>query len=238
MGSFTIKLNTGDVKLALTEKYESTDYTTYLMVNELPAFDLNEYTSFLNDAKFDNESTSYEDDGVDKDPQTGELNVIYYFKYTFFLKNVGTVPAYYTMTFNITDNIKPTNVTYGYDDILRVKFYKNDAATDEHESETYAKRIRSGENQYVDDRGNPIYSELKYQEEGTPGFYGYCTNFENDTRIFTISNDDKAFMPGETRRLTVVTWLDGNDSQAIKNAPQGGSLKLGLNINATEYFED
>lgn len=235
VGSFTIKLNTNDVKLSLSEKYAFEENTTYLMVNELPSFDLNEYSTFLNDAKFDNEETTYEE-AIDKDPQTGEVNVIYYFKYTFYLKNVGTVPANYAMTLHITDNVKPANVSYGYDDILRIKFYDNEGASEDHDNETYAKRIRNGQNKYVDEEGNPIYSELKYGEAGTSDFYGYCTNFENDTTIFTKTAYN--FEPGKIQRFTMIMWLDGNDTQSVGDAPDKGSIKLGLNINASQYFED
>ena len=44
------------------------------------------------------------------------------------------------------------------------------------------------------------------------------------------------FVPGESRRLTMLMWLDGNDTQAKGDAPRDGSIKLGLNINATEYI--
>ncbi len=233
VGSFTIKMNANEVKLSLSQTKVFEEETTYLMVDELPSFDINEYLNFVDDEKFDNEETTYED-GIDKDPRTGEANCLYYFKYTFYVQNVGVIPANYTMTLNITDNIKPTNVAYGYDDILRVKFYDNDAESDEHDNVVYAKRIRNGEAQYTDESGEPIYSELIYGEEGSPNYLGYCTNFENESTIFTSFREN--FVPGESRRLTMLMWLDGNDTQAKGDAPRDGSIKLGLNINATEYI--
>lgn len=235
VGSFTIKMDSSEVRLALSETKSFEQETSYLMVDELPSFDINEYATFVNDAKIDSDELTYKD-AMDVDPKTGKANSIYYFKYTFYVKNVGTVPANYTMTLNITDNVKPTNVAYGYDDILRIKFYDNEANSDEHSygDTVYAKRIRNGENVYTDDQGNPIYSELIYGEEGSSTYLGYCTNFENDSVIFTKYREN--FVPGASRRLTMLMWLDGNDSQAKGEAPNGGSIRLGLNINATEYF--
>lgn len=233
VGSFTIKMNSNEVKLSLSQTKSFEEETTYLMVDELPSFDINEYINFVDDEKFDNEETTYED-GLDKDPRTGEANALYYFKYTFYVKNVGTIPANYTMTLNITDNIKPSNVAYGYDDILRVKFYDNEAESLDHDFEVYAKRIRNGENKYTDSTGEPIYSELVWGEEGSSTFAGYCTNFENDSTVFTSFREN--FVPGESRRMTMLMWLDGNDTQANGDAPRDGSIRLGLNINATEYI--
>lgn len=234
VGSFTVKMNSNEVKLALSQTKSFDEGTTYLMVDSLPSFDINEYITFVDDAKFDTEETTYKD-ALDIDPRTGKANSIYYFKYTFYVKNVGEIPANYTMTLNIADNVKPSNVSYGYDDILRIKFYDNEADSEEHsyDDKIYAKRIRNGENQYTDSEGNPIYSELIYGEEGSADFVGYCTNFENDTTIFTKFREN--FVPGASRRFTMVMWLDGNDSQAKGDSPDGGSLRLGLNINATEH---
>ena len=39
---------------------------------------------------------------------------------------------------------------------------------------------------------------------------------------------------GEVRKYTVVTWLEGFRSSNDKLAPEGASIKLGVEINAYE----
>ena len=243
VGSFTVKLRQTNVKLALTQdsisatdgKTESqgTDTkhnTTYLMVSSLPAFEVHTDGKLQNHDTIDNEDTDYTI-GALINPKTGNTEYLYYFKYTFFVKNIGSVIANYTFDLRISENQRPTNVnSYGYDDLLRVRLYEN--SDDQHNYETYAKPARSGTQGHVNDKGEMVYDELIASTSDK-----YATSFIDDTLILEKEITD--FNPGEYKRYTILTWLEGTDPQCDGQAPSGGSIKLEIGIEAHESrYED
>jgi hypothetical protein len=243
VGSFTVKLRQTNVKLALTQdsisatdgKTESqgTDTkhnTTYLMVSSLPAFEVHTDGKLQNHDTIDNEDTDYTI-GALINPKTGNTEYLYYFKYTFFVKNIGSVIANYTFDLRISENQRPTNVnSYGYDDLLRVRLYEN--SDDQHNYETYAKPARSGTQGHINDKGEMVYDELIASTSDK-----YATSFIDDTLILEREITD--FNPGEFKRYTILTWLEGTDPQCDGQAPSGGSIKLEIGIEAHESrYED
>ena len=234
VGSFTIKLQQNGVKLTMPLKQSEQEGSTYLVTNSLPKFDFNTNSRLLNHDKIDNENSSYLDDGAFIDPQTQEVVSLYYFKYTFFVRNIGTVPARYNFAINLVDNTRPTNVAYGYDDLMRIRVYENDGNNPtDHNYDTYAKRIRTGEAVYEDDDGNPIYQETVAGDPNDPDFPGFATLFENETLLVNRQNIPLGI--GDLMRYTVVFWLEGTDSQCEGEVvPEGGSIKMEVRITANE----
>lgn len=235
VGSFTVKIQNNDVKLALSSKSDLSDSSTYMMVNNLPSFELNTNSELQDHDRIDNPNTSYLDDGCLKDPNTGEVTALYFLKQTFYVTNIGTIPARYEFKITITENNKPGNVAYGYDDLLRVRLYENPKDSEEHNYETFAKRVRDGEASAQDEDGNWIYQEYVSVVPSDPDYHKFCTNFENQSTIVTKSV--KGFGIGDSTRYTVLLWLEGYDNEAERNkdvVPEGGSIKLEVNVTGYE----
>ena len=238
VGSFTVKLRQSNVKLMLTQDTLSatdgkteldganTDNgSTYLMVSSLPSFELHTDTRLQDHERYDNADTDYMD-GALINPRTEKVVSLYYFKYTFFIKNIGQVSADYQFNLRIAENQQPTNTHgYGYDDILRVRLYEN--VGDTHNYKTYAKPPRDGAEGHLDEFGNMVYEERI--SKANPQ---YATNFIDASNITTLEQSE--FKKGEYIRYTILVWLEGSDPQCEKQAPTGGSIKLEVSITAEE----
>ena len=232
VGSFTVKLRQSNVKLALTKNNDTSKSTSFLLVNELPSFDLATNNDLLNHAQIDNHSTDYLL-GATFDKKTKEPNSLYFFKYTFYVNNVGTVAATYDFKLKIAENNPPrNNLAYGYDDLLRVRLYEN---VDEsaHEYVTYAKRARTA---HQDDKGNMVYNEPISGNPTDPDFPGYANIFDSQSVI--LSKTVPGFATGAYNRYTLLMWLEGSDPECEGTViPEGGSLKLQIDIEAHESKE-
>ncbi len=232
VGSFTIQLRQSNVDLHMSINPEFDEQTTYITVTELSSFDLWTNALLLNHDEIDNYQTDYTI-GSKFDKNGESIVSTYYFKQTFYLRNTGTVPARYDFMVNILENNRPRNVTYGYDDLLRVRLYEN-SEEDLHEYTTYAKRVRNADVINYDDNGDAIYNETVAGQPGTSNYYGFAEMFENNDRILTRTI--RHFEPGDTIRYTFLMWLEGNDPQSDPNGviPEGGSLKIGIQIDGNE----
>ena len=90
VGTFTVSLKNSEVSLALVNQKESTDYSTYLRVNDSTPYIEYSYDFFRHDlAQIDDEKNTYKDLGREDssyyDPQAGKMvdgTVVDYFKYT------------------------------------------------------------------------------------------------------------------------------------------------------------
>lgn len=237
VGSFTVKLRETKVKLALTqdkpsatdgktesEGTDTTHNTTYLLISSLPAFELDSDYNLQDHDRYDSTDTDYLEGGY-INPKTSQLEFLYFFKYTFYLKNVGQLPARYDFNLRIRENKRPSNVSYSYDDILRVRLYEN--MGDTHEYKTFAKAPVSGTEGHIDEDGN-----LQYQELIWSGGTEYATNFISETVITETSKNE--FLPGDYVRYTVLMWLEGTDPQCRNQPPRGGSIKLEIGITASD----
>ncbi len=230
-GTFTVALNTGSVKLSLYKTSQFEDPTSYIKIDTLPPFDLETYERLPSSENIDNDKHGV-DYGVEKDSFGNE--VMKYFKYTFFIKNDGSIPANYEVKVNITKNEPAISDRYGIrylDQILRVMVYQNDPTIDEHKYTVYAKK---SETPNQTGYGDTTYKEyLSYGfDSATNPFPAFAEPFESPEVVATIP--DPTFLPGESKRYTIVAWLEGNDPQAQGEAPEGANLKLGVTINAYE----
>ena len=235
-GSFTVSLNKGNVKISLSNKQnfgeggEEAEVTTYMKVDELKPFDEMTFTSLPKYNLIDNEETTYETIG------SSTPNTMDFFKYTFFIKNMGSISADYTLKVRIVESHPSTDGATYLDSLLRVMVFANDGyKKDDHAYTVYAKASESP-NKDLD--GNDIFKEYismspkESQRKGVP-FPGFAESFETDDVVCTIPV--KYFDQSDINRYTIVTWIEGYDPQSIgKEAPEGANIKLGVEINAYE----
>ena len=256
VGTFTVSLNNSTVKLALCEKVDSNDYSSYLRVNNTAKYIENEFdtigekfTSSSLERDFpiqylDNEETPYNCaefnqtyiDEADNKLKNGKC--LEFFKYTFYVKNVGTKTAAYDLTINIDNRTKANdNSDRGLDDTLRVMVFENDPSTDEHKYEVYAKQtakmnfdIKGAET----DREFVSYLPKRDEDRKETPEHPLATNFIDNKTVAKYSTI--GFTAQEIKRYTIVIWLDGNDLQSKEDQefPEGATLKLGVDIAAHE----
>ena len=234
VGTFTVSLDTGKVELALSDSSSFKTKESFLRIDSLPAFHEYTYSSLPDESILDSEETNYlagavyKSDGVTVDSMN-------YFKYTYFVKNVGKVPATYTVKIKMTDN-KAGEEGRTLDDTLRTMLLETSFETGAHEKEIYAKRAAV---HHIDEDGQanfqePISISPEAATEGEP-FPGYAKMFESDS-VITTWQPKSSIVPGETRRYTIVNWLEGYDPQSNNYSapPKGARLKIGVEINAYE----
>lgn len=241
VGTFTVSLDNANVALTLSEQSSFARRETFLHVDTLPVFGETTYFDLDDDEVIDNEETPYLYGG-EVDPDTGEVTRLNYFKYTFFVKNVGNVSARYQLRINIIDN----QLSEGGDDIsdtMRVMLYSNLGNGSAHNKTVYAKRAeRNRQNpnrsnsiedpDYEIERREPIsITEDEAKAIGVP-FPGYAEMFVSDTVIAMTSVDN--FVVNEVMRYTLVMWLEGYDGNSIGHAPESAKIKIGVEINAYE----
>lgn len=234
VGTFTVSLNTGNVELALSDSIEYQRRDTYLRIDSIPTFHEFSYSSLPTDVDLDSEEHNYLY-GAIIDDDTGEAKSLNYFKYTFYVKNVGHIAAKYSLKINITDN-KAGEGGRTLDDTLRVMLYENDAyENDSHNKVVYAKKAAVHR---IDEDGNANFQEpISISEEDateSEPFMGYAEMFESPNVVTTLTVSN--FKPDEIRRYTIVNWLEGYDPQSNNYSapPKGARIKLGVEINAYE----
>lgn len=234
VGTFTVSLDTGDVKLTLSRKKDLSLPTSFLRVDYLPQYHEYTYTSFndIGDEVIDSETTDI-DLGATEIKEDGTYDGLNFFKYTFYVANVGNVAARYDFTVNIAEN-KPADDGRDLLDTLRVMIYEN-REEDSHKSKVYARAYQNRASHIIDDVSYyeaPIsISEEDAKKMGVE-FPGYAEKFKNESVITTLSVNN--FGVSEIKRYTLVTWLEGFASASDKNAPIGASIKIGVEINAYE----
>ena len=235
VGTFSVTLANTSVKLSLSEKQSFADATSYLRLDKLYNFQEYHYGDLPKDSILDNEDTPYLDNNALGKNDKGEIDCMYYLKYTFYVKNTGVTPARYNLSINLTDRSKASDETDRMlDDTVRIRVYQNDASSEEHEYRTFAKEAA----------GNNF---LKNGKETRREFIGYnsigdyesdehplAETFYNPSTIckYTVSN----FRKDDIKRYTIVIWLEGEDPQSndTDEAPVGAKLKLGVDIKAYE----
>ena len=133
MGTFTVALNNSEVNLALVEKEHSTDYSTYLRVNSNSNYiegtfeDLKHKLDILDDEETPSNVGEKDQTYVDKaDGKVKTGKCLEYFKYTFYVKNIGNKTAAYSLKINIDDRTRSDDDTgRSLDDTLRVMARKS-----------------------------------------------------------------------------------------------------------------
>ena len=213
VGSFTVSLESKNVDLTLSEHSSFEDKSSFLTVKNVPSFQEFTYRHFNEyggNAALDDEKN---DSMYGANPNNETLN---FFKYTFFLKNEGVEPAKYDFSLKIKENVASQDGRT-LEDTLRVIVFDNGKDT------IYAK-------------GNlnspaPVSVSEEQATEQYP-FEGYATNFASSDEV--MHEYGVEIIPGELRRYTIVTWLEGFRSSSKTTAPKGATMKLGVEINAYE----
>ena len=234
VGTFTVALDTGSVKLSLSDNSKFDSPTSYIKIDSLPSFDLNSFTSLPAASEIDNENTTYTYGTTTDSHGNSSMK---YFKYTFFIKNESHIAADYDLKVNLTKNV-PSEDGRTLDTLLRVLVYQNDLTSNEHSYTVYAKKSETPNQTYGYEDGDVTFKEyISYNtpekaEQHGDSFPGFAEMFENDNTVATLRV--RNFQQNDVKRYTLVAWLEGEDQQAKGNPPEGGNLKLGVTINAYE----
>lgn len=244
VGTFTVSIQNSTVKLALCEKSNFEEPTSYLRIDNIP----NKYTEYtykwLENKGFDvidDENRSYYF-GLSED---GEA--MGFLKYTFYIKNIGTKLARYTLSVNLEESTKGDNGKT-LDDTLRIMLFENDPAVeDSHNFDVYAKELSDLRYKVKDIKGNytnqafisktpaPASDGIVYEDETHRLAEPFLTN--RGTAIIQKEVDN--FGIDDMMRYTVVYWLEGDasipeyDAQGNPLEPKGAKIKLSIDINAS-----
>lgn len=245
VGTFTVALSSQEVELSLSREYPLKERTTFLYIDYVPTFEQYTYDNLmgtsLGDAVLDNDAYDYDMDGAaNYDGSTNQMTSLNFFKYTFYVTNVGVVNAGYRIKFNLMDDTVSRDGTNRYlSDTLRVMIYQNDAESDEHEKTIYAKAPEAGRK---DLDGSTVAKEYvsTAADKVTPRkpWYGFAEDFEDykdgsGGTVATLTVDN--LIVDRSIRYTMVAWLEGEDlSDLSSHAPEGATIKLGVQVNAYE----
>lgn len=211
-----------------------------MMIDSLPTFEEYTYGDFytpeLGDEVLDNEDYDYDMAiAANKDDDMDTLVSLNFFKYTFYVSNVGNVTAGYDLSFDVVENNVSTDGTNrSLLDTLHVMMYEN-VVTDgqvTHNKTVYAKAPNEPRK---DADGNLVHKEYVSTAPGSnTKFYGFAETFNSDTEILKCSQ--KFLNLGAAVRYTIVMWIEGEDisNQEFKTIPEGASLKLEVKVNGYE----
>ena len=237
VGTFTVSLDTGDVQLTLSESSSFKKQSSFLRIDTLPVFQETTYLDLPSDEDLDTEKTDYLTGANYDEDEKGKktLASLNYFKYTFYVKNVGKKAARYDLQLKIKDKKASDNGDSLVDtmrvEIFETKYLQDDSLEESQKEERVRKEVYAARAavHHDDENGNANFQELISVPGGD-----YATMFESDNVIATIPVKD--FTKGDIRRYTIVSWLEGEDPQSnhTKLAPKGASIKLGVEINAYE----
>ena len=234
VGTFTVSLDSGKVGLALSQHSSFASSSSYLRIDNVPSFSEFTYQDFEGERSLenvDNELSGLKI-GATSLNADGSINKLGFLKYTFFIKNVGAMPARYDFDVKLLES-KSAADGRSLTDTVRVMVFSN-KETDAHEKTVYAKRLSvpyTSPNDGITRYEAPI-SVSEYDATIEHPFQGYTTAFKSDTLIASLP--ETYFAIGEIRRYTVVTWLEGFASDNNLLAPKGASIKIGVEINAYE----
>ena len=242
LGTFTVSLNNSEVNLALSETKNSNKNSTYLRVNANSKYVENSYEDFkgvldtLDDETVPSTIGEYQIhyyENGEKKTETG----LEFFKYTFYVKNIGNKVATYEMKINISDRTRAQDESgRSLDDTLRVMVFANDGNSDNHDYVIYGKKSLS--NNYDIDGGITdrefIYTDDDLPNRETATYRLVDKNFKSIDLIdeYKVTN----FAKNDIMRYTIVFWLEGGDPQSNpdEDYPEGATLKLGVDISAYE----
>ena len=230
VGTFTVSLESRNVDLTLLEKKDSTYSTSFLRVNSLVPFQEFTYSYFDNyggDEVIDSEESgafigaNYSPD----DPTT--ISSLNFFKYTYFVKNVGKVPAMYDWSVKVTDNVLSPDGR-SLLDTLRVTIYVDGV------KKVYGKALSTPryDSEGKADYCPPISVDKQDATDEFP-FMGYVNDVFTSSEVITTFREENLDV-NESRRYTIVAWLEGFRSSNEEFAPRGATIKLGVEINAYE----
>ena len=223
-GAFTVSLEAKDIQLTLSEKSDFVNSSSFLRVKEIPAYHEYTYRNFYQE---------YSDEILDSEDQDYTLGLkldrnhkaTNFLKYTFFLKNVGIEPAKFDLSLRINDVVADVQGRTLVD-TFRVMVYENGVPT------VYGNRLQ---NPHLEENGPDYRAPISVDKTDASTAYpfeGYAEMFVSSSEIMNQLNQDIAV--GEVRKYTFVVWLEGFRTSSYTLAPEGASIKLGVEINAYE----
>lgn len=251
VGTFTVAIKNTTVQLALSEKESFEHRTSYLRIDNIPS-SYYEYSYKWFDRvglnNVDDENNDY------FFGMSGDGQGMYFLKYTFYVKNVGTTTAQYNMYINLTDSTKSVDGKT-LDDTLRIMVFENDPSVpDSHEKKVYAKDVGTYRYDVYDKEGNPTKRAFVadapepvpvddsnsryaiYEDDEHPLV---DESFRSSSAVIQKTVTD--FEKNEMMRYTVVYWLEGEasfpeyDENGNFKEPKGAKIKLSIDITASSY---
>lgn len=244
VGTFTVSIQNSAVKLALSDKKSFENPTSYLRIDDIPN-DYYEYSynwfNRIGMDLIDDETSDY------YYGRSGDGKAMYFLKYTFYVKNVGSTTAQYVMSINLDESVQADNGKT-LDDTLRIMLFENDPANEEsHLYDVYAKDVEEYRYKVYDKEGNRTYQAFisstpnpnsngeVHEDDSHP----LAKSFKNGKVV--IEKPVEGFKPNDMLRYTVVYWLEGEasypefDEQGNALEPKGAKIKLSIDIVATSY---
>lgn len=237
VGTFTVNLHGDGVELALSEHSDFAEQSTHLTCRGLTNFSgLQTYNSFVNTRSFrniHNENTDYTLGQETYGEGDDQVTTMRFFKYTFFIKNIGDYAASYDLEINLIEKNNPTNKTAApIEQYLRLAVFEGieeEESKKENPKDVYLPRIfayHSLQREQANLGVTPEY--VASGPEDTTNFHGEAEVFVDDNMMCRITDDINV---GDMKMYTLLLWLEGWDPEAI-NIPKNGSLRIGANINA------
>ena len=248
VGTFTVSLQTSSVRLALSDKEEFKNPTSYLRIDNIPKAYYEYSYNWFNDVGMDlidDEQNGY----MYGSTSSGEA--LYYLKYTFYVKNMGNTTARYDMSINLDESTQ-TSSGKTLDDTLRIMLFSNvpNAENETHEHEVFAKDVEEYRYKVYDINGNRTYQAF-ISETPNPDVNGevhedaehpLATSFRKDLGKTVVKKTVTSFKPKDIMRYTVVYWLEGEASYPEVdeegnpiNEITEAKIKLNINITAASY---
>ena len=182
IGTFTVNLHGDGVQLALSEHSSFEDQTTNLVCRDLKPFS-GEFTYSYFTGNFDF-ATIHSEDSTSKIGQEtyGGKTTTRFFKYTFFIKNVGEYAASYDMDINLIDITKPTNDAAPLDEYLRLAIFDGEENFD---PTIYAKRSYT---KWKHDEGS-CKEYITVDDPKSSIYKGEAEKFIDDKQLAKITDD-------------------------------------------------
>ena len=249
VGTFTVAIKNTSVQLALSEKESFENHTTYLRIDDIPSsyyeFTYDWFDEYgLNNVDNEDNDQSF---GLSQDGQA-----MYFLKYTFYVKNMGSTTAQYNMYINLDDSTRSVDGKT-LDDTLRIMVFENDPKVlDSHDYKVYAKSLSKSVYDVYDKTGEKtdraFISKVPeavaidndryaiYEDDDHPLAYSFSGNGKH-----VVEKTVPDFKKNDMRRYTVVYWLEGYashpefDENGNLKEPKGAKIKLSIDIHGSVY---
>lgn len=237
VGTFSVSVSNSSVKLSLCENEKFDNPTSYLRLDSIHTFQEMHYLDLPKAEILDNELTKPMDEAAVGYDDQGNVECMYYLKYTFYVKNLGNTPAKYNLSINLSEaNMTTDGTNRTLDDTVRVMVFENDPTSDvRNEPKIYAKEAVG--NNYLSDGTTITRREFVgwnkiggYESEEHP----LAETFVSPSIVCTYNVSN--FTKDSIKRYTIVFWLEGEDPQSVNSddAPEDAKIKFGVEIKAYE----
>jgi hypothetical protein len=216
VGTFTVNLKNDGVSLTMDTHSDFENETSYLNASGFGSFSTPySYKWFVTSTSENFAILNDEDTPTSIGKDSDSRDSLKYFKYTFFIKNNGSLDATFDMSIDLTENLKPTNGAQSLDEYLRLMIFENN------EKETiFAKRSLT--------RPTDQYGMRRELLDMDDDSLGEAEMFYDETTLAKITNN---IAIGEIRMYTLLFWLEGADPECAR-IPNQASLRIGATINA------